>query len=80
MQHEFEPYLGNLAFVVGPFDVSIAETRASMVAQNYRLGKLEDEEYGIFYASLRFNGRNANWELKIKSIKRIPLELIKSIK
>ena len=78
VQRDLEPYLGNLAFVEGPFDVLKAETRASMALQNYRLGKLEDDEYGIFYASLRFNGRNANWELKVKSIKRIPLELIYS--
>lgn len=79
VQHDLEQYFGVIAFVEGAFDVSIIETRASMIAQNYRLGKLEDEEYGIFYAALRFNGRNVNWELKIKSMKRIPFEVIKSI-
>lgn len=56
----------------GVFDVNCIETKTSIEVQNYRLGKLEDENYGIFYAALRYNGRNMVYELTIKSIKRIP--------
>ena len=79
VQGDLEAYLGVIRFYTDTFGVNAMETKISMEIQNYRYGKLEESDYGIFYANLRYNGRNNAYELQIKSIRRIPLDLITNI-
>ena len=79
VQGDLEAYLGVIRFYTDTFGVNAMETKISMEIQNYRLGKLEESDYGIFFSNLRYNGRNNVYELQIKSIRRIPLDLISNI-
>lgn len=78
---DLEPYLGIIRVFNDIRDLDKIESTAAIEYQNYIFTQNSDQEndFAIFYAGIKYNGRNSQYELTIKSLKEIPIDLIESI-
>ena len=80
-KEDLEPYLGVIRVFGDIRDLDKVETTAAMEWQDfmYRPQTIDENNFGIFYANIKYNGRNDCFEMIIKSLKEIPIELIQTI-
>lgn len=78
---DLESYLGIIRVFDDIRDLDKIESTAAIEYQNFIFSKnsLQENDFAIFYAGIKYNGRNSQYELTIKSLKEIPIDLIESI-